>query len=260
MCKPASFVVTKNKVFWSKHTESHHEIISEFGLKEKNVRGDYRLICVEIVPPNSDYRLPFSKWKYSVDTGGYGRELPTWYDAAKVEAHCRSYLKEWRKAKVVMPNESRVISSGQVMAVYGTVEHIHGGTVKYIHGGTVKYINGGTVEYLYGGTVKYMYGGAVKYIYGGTVEYIHGGAVECIDGGVVEHIDGGTVKRMYGGTVEHINGGTVKYSSGTLPPTITGCATIIAYSSLSPDILKSAHAVLIDRSKTPVVCHVGKDE
>ena len=71
MCEPASFVVTKKEVFWSKKTESHHEIISEFKIKEQNVRKEYNLVCVEITPPDGDYTKPLSKWKYRLDTGGY---------------------------------------------------------------------------------------------------------------------------------------------------------------------------------------------
>ena len=71
MCQPASFIVTRHKIFWSKKTESHHEIITEFGLKEKNVRDEFTLVPIEIIPPNQDYKLPLKKWEFKVDFAGY---------------------------------------------------------------------------------------------------------------------------------------------------------------------------------------------
>ena len=219
MCEPASFVVTKKQVFWSKNTESHHEIITEFQLKEQNVRKEYNLVCVEITPPDGDFTKPFSKWTYHLDTGGYDREKPNWYDAVDVEKRCRMHLKDWRKAKVVMPNQSiESINLGQIIAIYGTVNDISGGTVKYIRGGTVEYIYGGTVEYIYGGTVN----------------------------------------DIRGGTVNNIRGGTVKYYRGNFPDRVSGNAIVINYGSLTPEILKSCDAVMIDRSNKIVKCFTGR--
>jgi len=265
MCRPASMVVTKQKVFWSKNSDSHEDIIEEFKLDEGKLREQPKLVRVEIVPPNEDYKLPFSKWNYRLDQD----IKPKWYDEKKVEARVRKHLKEWRKCKVVMPNEEkREIKTGNIVAIYGTVKYIRGGTVEYIDGGIVEYIDGGTVEYIYGGTVEYMRGGTVEcirggtveYIYGGTVKYIHGGTVKYIDGGTVKYIRGGTVKYIRGGTVECIYGGTVKYIDGKLPSELKGSVLITTYKHLSPKILKSSQAVMIDRSGAKVKCYVGKDE
>ena len=217
MCEPASMIVTKNKVFWSKKTESHHEIIEEFGLKEQDVRKNFTLIPIEIIPPDNDYKLPLSKWVFKIDF--YERDLPDWWEAKTAERRVRVELKKWRKAKVVMPKEKiDSIEVGQKIAIYGTVNNIRGGTVNNISGGTVNDIWGGTVN----------------------------------------NIRGGTDNNIRGGTVNYISGGTVNYISGDFPQKITGNTTIITYSALSPDILKSSQAVLIDRTKNPVVCHVGK--
>ena len=181
MCQPASMIVTKTKVYWSKNTESHHEIIEEFNLKEQDVRGNYTLVPVEIIPPNNDYKLLLSEWNFSVDFVGHKRDLPSWWDEKKAEKRVRLELKKWRKAKIVMPNEKvESIKSEQKVAIYGTVESIWGGIVKYI--------------------------------------------------------------------------------GGKIPVRITGNPTIITYSALSPEILKSSQAVLIDRTKDPVVCYVGKGD
>ena len=63
------------------------------------------------------------------------------------------------------------------------------------------------------------------------------------------------------GTIKSVCGGTIKYVCGRLPKNgIKGDVTLIAYNSLTPDILKSSKAVLIDRSGDTVKCYIGKDE
>ena len=169
-------VVTKKQVFWSKTSESHEAIIEEFGLKEKDVRGNVTFVRIEIVPLDNDYALPFSKWKYELDQD----LLPKWYVAKDVERRARKHLKEWRKQKVIMPNEKRVVKEGDYIL-----------------------INCGTVQEVY---------------------------------------SGGTVQKVYGGTVQEV------YSGGT----------VITYIKLDKGILKSASAVLVDRSGVKVKCYVGK--
>jgi hypothetical protein len=229
MCRPASFIVTKKEVFWSKNTESHQGIISEFDLKEQDARGNYTLVGVEAIPPNQDYRLPFRKWEFVVDFAGHKRDLPAWWDEKKVEKRVRAKLKEWRKAKVIMPGETiEKFTAGQLVAVYGTLEYFEGGTLEYFKGGTLESFEGGTLKYFYGGTLESFEGGTLEYFYGGTLKYFEGGTLKYFEG-------------------------------GTLPKKITGRAVIMAYKSLSPDILASSQAVLIDRTQDPVVCHVGKN-
>jgi len=41
MCRPASFVLTEHKVFWSKKSDSHEDIIREFGLHPDGKRGRF---------------------------------------------------------------------------------------------------------------------------------------------------------------------------------------------------------------------------
>jgi len=279
MCRPASFVVTKDRVYWSKSRDSHEDIIRENDLKESNIRSEIQFVRVEICPPDGDFRKPLDEWNYHTDQD----LLPDWYVESEEEKRVRDILPEWLKAKVVLAEQTVTEIRKPMVAIYGTVESIRGGTVEYIDGGTVKYIDGGTVksirggtvkyirggtvEYINGGTVKYIDGGTVKsirggtveYIDGGTVEYIRGGTVESIHGGTVEYIGGGTVKSIHGGTVKSIDGGTVEYIRGQFPSRVTGNATIINYGSLTPDILKSSKAVMIDRSQDTVVCYVGKD-
>ena len=216
MCEPASFVVTKKQVFWSENRDSHEIIIEENKLKEMDVRKNPTFVRVEIVPPDRDYRLPFSKWNYKLDQD----IRPEWYNEKDVEKRCRAKLKDWRKANVVMPNETVNEIKKPMVAVYGTIKYVRGGTmIKSVEGGTIKSVEGGTIEYVRGGTIKSVEGGTIKSVYGGTIESVY----------------------------------------GDFPKNVKGNATIISYGSLTRDILKSSKAVLVDRSKDTVVCYVGKD-
>jgi len=255
MCEPASFVVIKDNgsyiAYWSKNSDSHEVIKKENGLDKldvDNVRGDYRMIPVEITPPDNDFRLPLKKWVFRAEV------VPEWADMADVEVACRVQLKDWLSAKVVLPNEEKErINLGQIVAIYGKVEYISGSAqVEYISGSAqVKYISGSAqVKHISGSAqVKYISGSAqVKHISGSAqVEYIYGSAQ-------VEYISGSAqVEYIYGSAqVKHISGSAqVEY--------ISGSAVITTYNNLSPDILKSSKAVMIDRSKDVVQCFVGKD-
>lgn len=74
-------------------------------------------------------------------------------------------------SKVLLPGQVVKYLTGDLVAVYGTVQRVEGG---------------GTVQRVYGGAVQFVYGGAVQRVYGGTVQLIGGG---------------GTVQLVYGGTV-----------------------------------------------------------
>ena len=125
MCREASLVITKQKVFWSKTNDSHEDIIEEFGLKESNSRG-ISFVRVEIVPPSGDYSLPLSKWKFNVDQD----RLPSWWDAEKGEKRARIALKEWKKSKILVAGKTCKLKAGEYLfKVYGTVNY-NSGTVE----------------------------------------------------------------------------------------------------------------------------------
>jgi len=247
MCQPASFVITKKQVFWSKTTEGHSDIIEEFGLKEKDVRGNITLVRIEIVPPDGNYKLPFSKWEYHLDQD----LLPKWYDGKEVEKRARKHLKEWRKCKVIMPNEERNVKEGDFIIIsYGTVND-NSGTVNDNYGtvndnsGTVN-DNSGTVNDN-SGTVNDNSGTVNDN--SGTVNDNYG-TVNDNSGTVKRNGNSGTVKR-------NNNSGTVNYNSGTVKKCI-GKSTVITYVKLDKGILQSANAVLVDRSGKEPKFYVGK--
>jgi len=129
MCTPASFVVTKKnkdlRAFWHEDvSDSHEDIIEYFNLKEQNVRGEITLVRVEVVPPDSDYTLPVSKWEFMLDQD----ILPDWYDAEATEKACRKELAAWKRAKIILPSKKLAVLDGKrcVVRVYSTIKKIHG--------------------------------------------------------------------------------------------------------------------------------------
>jgi len=101
MCKPASMIIArKNRAVFSAKTDSHQDIIAEFGLSETDRLGEIDLVPVEITPPKGNLSLPLSKWEFGVDYGEYKRELPEWWNADKAEAACRAKLPEWADTRL----------------------------------------------------------------------------------------------------------------------------------------------------------------
>ena len=98
MCRPASMVVTRDKVFWSELSDSHDEIIREFGLTDE-VAGRITLVRVEITPPEDNFSAPLDQWIFRVDQD----LLPEWAekDVDKVEARTRDVLVCWAAQKVL---------------------------------------------------------------------------------------------------------------------------------------------------------------
>jgi hypothetical protein len=161
MCNPASFVVTRNdKVFWSKNTESHEEIIKEFNLSEgvAAATGDANFVRVEINPPENDMRKPLADWVYHLDQDN----PPAWYDAKSVEKDCRAELKEWFTAKVITDGQKiGKIEQGQWFIWGGTISAVWGGTISAVWGGTISAVRGGTISEVCGGTISEVWGGNI---------------------------------------------------------------------------------------------------
>lgn len=101
MCRPASFVVTKDHVFWSRNSDSHEDIIDEYGLHEDGVYGP-NIVRVEIAPEDGNLSTDPSAWKYKLDQD----TRPAWYDQAEAERRCRGELPAWLKSKVIINDRS----------------------------------------------------------------------------------------------------------------------------------------------------------
>ena len=93
MCKFASFVLTKDQVFYSETGDSHSNIISQNNLNEWGTHGP-NIVKVEISPTDEIKTWPSLKaWAFRVDQD----VLPEWADAETCEKRTRAALR--RRAK-----------------------------------------------------------------------------------------------------------------------------------------------------------------
>ena len=86
----ASFVLTKDRVFWSEKTDSHESIIEEFGLFADGAKGT-NILRVEVTPPKGAALVDWSDlsaWTYRVDQD----IVPVWADAQVDEERVRAAL------------------------------------------------------------------------------------------------------------------------------------------------------------------------
>jgi hypothetical protein len=122
MCRPASLIVTKSSVFFSKLGDSHEDIIRENNLHPDGARGP-TIVRVEIVPPNVRYDLPLDQWAYAVDQD----ILPDWYDADDAERRARVALTEWADHHIIREGRIDGISEGMTRILLGDAQS-HGQT------------------------------------------------------------------------------------------------------------------------------------
>ena len=88
MCNFASFVLTKDKVFWS-DSDSHTDIIEEFELHEDGANGP-NILKVEIVPtPKIKSLRDYDNWEFKIDQD----IMPEWYNKDLDESRTRKALK-----------------------------------------------------------------------------------------------------------------------------------------------------------------------
>ena len=88
MCKFASFVLTKDKVFWLPDSDSHENIITKHNLHADGIRGT-NILRVEITP--SDTQIDFAdyaSWVYRIDQD----TRPSWFNAEYDEKRVRGEL------------------------------------------------------------------------------------------------------------------------------------------------------------------------
>ena len=244
MCKPASFVLTKTRAYWSEDGDSHEDIISEHSLHADGPRGP-NIVRVEVVPREGNYAAPLDQWQYHVDQD----VLPDWYDADAAESMARAALQEWARQHVfrghldeVRDGQTRILlESATVDTVRGgwvyaynsaTVETVSGGRV-YAHGSaTVKIVSGGDVDARDSATVKIGSGGHVYARDSTTVENVAGGGhVYARDSTTVENVAaGGWVRACCSATVEIVSGGDV-YAYGSATVEIVSGGWVYTYDS-----------------------------
>ena len=144
MCQFASFVVTKDNVFWCA-SNSHEDIISAHKLEALDgLRCD--LVRIEIVP-NPDARNNLSTWHYSVDQD----RLPKWTFAGdpELERRAREALErraaeEHWFAEVISSQAVDGYSGTATAGEYGTATAGYSGTATAGDCGTATAGNRGT--------------------------------------------------------------------------------------------------------------------
>jgi hypothetical protein len=88
MCDFASFVLTKDKVFWS-DSDSHTDIIEEFELHEYGANGP-NILKVEIFPTTKiKYLRDYDNWEFKIDQD----IMPEWYNKDLDKSRTRKALK-----------------------------------------------------------------------------------------------------------------------------------------------------------------------
>jgi len=93
MCRPASFVVTRNRVLWHLSSDRHEDIIDQYGLMDRAPVPDF--VRVEVAPDDNKYLLPFEAWTYRVDQD----KVPDWYSAKWAEEQARAELPGWKACR-----------------------------------------------------------------------------------------------------------------------------------------------------------------
>ena len=137
MCRSASFVLTKDKVFWSKNGDSHEDIIKEFSLHDDGARGP-NILRVEIVPDGKRYDLPLSDWKFKLDQD----TIPEWFNMGADEDRARLALNDWTKAHIIREGHATV-EDWQTRIFLGTSQGtVNGGEGRFF-GSSTGTVNGG---------------------------------------------------------------------------------------------------------------------
>ena len=178
MCQPASFVLTKDAIFWSKKTDSHESIIEEFGLHADGARGA-NIVRVEIVPAGNDFRLPIEQWAYKLDQD----VKPKWYDAEECEARVRAVLPDWICAKVILPGvDAGEIRDRQIIACYGSVTAYGSSSVTAYGSSSVTACGSSSVRAYDSSSVREINDGAVVTAYHAIpADILHGDRAVLID-------------------------------------------------------------------------------
>jgi hypothetical protein len=94
MCRFASFILTKDREFWSGTSDSHSEIISANNLHEWGSHGP-NIVKVEISPTDKIKKWPSLKaWNFHIDQD----TLPDWANKNTCEERTRAALIRRHKA------------------------------------------------------------------------------------------------------------------------------------------------------------------
>ena len=223
MSQPASFVLTKNQVFWSRRSDSHEGIIQEFNLNQDGLR-DPNILRVEITSDRLD--APLDSWQFRIDQD----ILPTWYDAKMDKRRTRKALKKWIAAKVVVDG-TITVTDDQVYAYgFATVTAYGSATVKAYDSTTVIAYDSVKVEANDSATVIVYDSATVKAYDSVKVEANDSATVTAYDSVTVTAYGSATVTAHDSVTITVYDSVTVK-ANGSATVTAHDSVTVMAYDS-----------------------------
>jgi hypothetical protein len=279
MCAPASFVVTKDKIYWSKKSDSHEEIISEYELHADGVRGA-NIVRVEITPVGGDFRLPLNEWNFKVDQD----ETPKWFDKEAAENRVRLELPNWLASKIILPGqEIDELKDGHILACYGSINKVcDSASINYVCGSASinkvcgsasinKVCGSASINYVCGSaSIKEVCGSAsINYVYdSASINYVCGSASikeVCGSASIKEVCDSASIKEVCGSaSINKVcdSASINKVCDSASINKVCGSAVVTAYKQLDLSILQSNGAVLIirDYSANRPTVYVGIQE
>jgi hypothetical protein len=159
MCKFISGITLQNgDVKISNNTDSHHEILTEFGISDSALPPAF--VAWEFSPPNNNYSLPVDQWIFAIDD-----QFPTpdWWDNGfeKITiTDCKLVLQT-----ILLSSGKHTVKKGRFFS-YGsaTVEAYDSATVEAYGSATVRAYDSATVE-AYGSATVRAYGSATVRAY-----------------------------------------------------------------------------------------------
>jgi hypothetical protein len=163
MCQPASFVLTKDRVFWSLKTDSHTEIIAEYEMHEDGARG-VNLLKVEITPTNDKWELPLADWNYRIDQD----HRPAWHDAERDEERARKALVEWAAKRLIIDGRDVVVASGTNAICYRSTVRAYGSSTVTDYGSSTVRAYGSSTVTAYDSSTVRAYGSSTVRAYGSS--------------------------------------------------------------------------------------------
>ena len=167
MCQPASFIVTKYQVFWSKLNESHESIIEENKLDDTKKQPDF--IRVEIIPKNQNHLLPLSQWQYRLDQD----IAPAWYAAKEVEKRARAELPAWFTFHVKTSGH-HVITKGWVFLHDSSSAELCGSSSAKLYGSSSAKLHSSSSAKLHDSSSAVLYGSSSAVLYDSSSAVLSG--------------------------------------------------------------------------------------
>lgn len=169
MCKPASFVLTKENVYWSLKSDSHENILAEHYLREK-IGENINILRVEISPSDGDIFSPTDRWEFSYDQD----IMPEWADADRDERRARAALKDWASARVFDGVEDLEIRDGRSVFMRNSSAKLYGSSRAKLYGSSRANLFGSSSATLYGSSSAKLYGSSRAYLFGLSSAKLYG--------------------------------------------------------------------------------------